>query len=459
MGKRAFAALVFAFVACLWLNQSVSVEAWRPIRDRVWHSHDASTLEILRYPFTFLYRRSGDERIYHATALAIRGLEPDREFMHDARKHSGPVFERELPPADGHFHAPYTEVPIEYPPLALPFLLAPSYVSTSLQGYSVAFGVEMGLLLLLAAAWVQRTVRFDADAETRAYWLGTIALLVHGAIAVQRLDALVALSIAAIFWAWVRGRHVWLGVALGVAGALKLLPLLLIVPIFGADPSLRARPLRTLLAATATCGVGLGSLALFGPGAAATFFDYHRARGLHAESFAATLLALVRLPTSPVGPAQISFGSFNLDDPSATRLAAWSTPLSLMAMFGFALWCARRRPADSAHAKGRVLVAGICVLLLGAKVLSPQYLTWLLPLVVLLPTRALPWAGLSLFLSQLYFRGYFDAVYGMTPLGIGTLLARDLALLLLLITSATQRGSCAALPNDDRPDRRSSSRT
>lgn len=432
---RALAAWVFAFVACVWLNQSVSVEAWRPIRDRVWVSHAASVLETVRYPFTFLYRRSGDERIYHSVALALRGLEPDREFMRDARRHSGAAFERELPPADGHWHAPYTEVPLEYPPAALPFLLAPSFVSTSLQGYSVAFGVEMGLLLTLACALVQRALGLDRERAARAWWLGTLALLLHGAIAVQRLDALVALTLACALWCWSRGHLARLGAAIGAAGALKLLPLLLLLPMAGSDPGLRARGVRLVLAAVAITTLGLGSLWWFGADAAEIFFGYHAARGLHAESFAATLLAVARLPFAPLAPASVSYGSFNLEDPQATWLAKLLTPVMLLASGALGFWLARRPPARTARARGQVLVAGLCVILLAAKVFSPQYLTWLIPFVALVPRRAWPWAAIVLLLSQLYFRGYFDAVHGMTPLGIGTLLVRDLALIALLCTA------------------------
>lgn len=456
---RRLGPLLFALVACVWLNQSVAVAEWRDVRDRVWLTGDASWMETLRYPFTFLYRRSGDEQIYHSVALAVRGMEPDRVHMRDARARSGAHFEKELPAADGNYHAPYTEVPLEYPPAVLPAILAPSWVSTSLQGYSVAFGVEMGLTLTLAMALVHRAMRWSPSQAARSWWLGSAALLLHGAIAVQRLDALVALALALCLLAWSRQRRAWLGAAVGAAAAIKLLPLLLLAPVFGIDGEARRRAWRVVLPAIAVTLAGLAPLWLFGAEGARSFFAYHASRGLHAESFAASVLALLRLPFSPLGPATVSYGSFNLDDPAADRIAMLLTPTLPLLLGGYALWLARRERAPTSETKARTLVAGLCVLLLGAKVLSPQYLTWLLPFVGVLPRRALPWAALAWLLSQVYFRGYFDAVYGMTPLGIGTLLLRDGALLTLFFTTATPPGSDAAPPSGDHPDRRSSSRT
>lgn len=419
------APLVFLFVACVWLNQSVPVEAWRVVQARVWKTHEASWLETVRYPFVFLYRRSGDEELYHSVARSLRGQEPDRVFMRTARRHSGPDFERELPAADGSFHAPYTEVPFEYPPASLPFVLWPAYVTRTLQAYCVVFDATMGLLLALATWIVHRALRWDAAQRARGWWLGTAALLLHGSIAVQRLDAVVALALALALLAWTRGHLARLGAALGLAAALKLVPLLLIAVL--------PRARRVLGAALGVAAAGMGAFALFGPSAFGVFWRYHQARGLHCESVAATLLAIVRAPFAPLAPASVSYGSFNLNDPMAHVVAQLLGPLALLAFGALAVWTARRARLD-AHVP--LLVAGLCVMWLTGKVLSPQYLTWLVPLFAALPTRgrpsALVCAGIALLLSQVYFRAYFDAVYGMTALGTGTLLLRDLALVGLL---------------------------
>lgn len=423
-GQR-FAPLVFVLVACVWLNQSMPVEAWRTVQTRVWVTYDASWLETLRYPFVFLYRRSGDEELYHSVARSIRGQEPDRAFVRTARRNGGPDFERELPPADGQFHAPYTEVPLEYPPALLPFVLWPAYVTASLQAYCVVFDASMGFCLALATWLVQHALGWDAARRARGWWLSTVALLLHGSIAVQRLDAVVALALALALLAWTRGHLARLGAALGAAAALKITPLLLlaVVP--------RAR--RTYATALAVAAAAIGAFYLFGVDALGVFVRYHSARGLHCESVAATVLAIVRAPYAPLAPATVSHGSFNLDDPTAQVLAHLLGPVALLSFLALGIWTARRARRD---AYVPVLVAGLCVLWLTGKVLSPQYLTWILPFVAALPARgrldARTCAATALLLSQVYFRGYFDAVYGMTALGTLTLLLRDLALVGLL---------------------------
>ncbi len=432
-----FAPLAFVLVACVWLNQSVPVDAWREVQARVWVSHEASWFETLRYPFVFLYRRSGDEQIYHSVARSIRGEEPDREFMRTARRRSGAAFERELPAADGRLHAPYTEVPLEYPPALLPFVLFPALFASELQAYCVIFDATMGLLLALATWLVHRAMRWDRARCTRAWWLGTAALLLHGSIAVQRLDAVVALALACALLAWSRGHFARMGAAFGAAAALKLVPLLLLLAVCAVAPRRR----RVLAAALGVLALGLGAFGLFGSDAFGSFVRYHAERGLHCESVAATLLAVVRAPFSPLAPAVVSHGSFNLDDPMAHALARMLTPLMPLALVALGLW-ARCRVRDRVHDHAALLVAALCVVWLTAKVFSPQYLTWLLPFVGVLPTRsrsgamlssAAACAGLVLLLSQLYFRAYFDAVYGMTALGVGTLLVRDVALAMLLV--------------------------
>jgi hypothetical protein len=79
---------------------------------------------------------------------------------------------------------------------------------------------------------------------------------------------------------------------------------------------------------------------------------------------------------------------------------------------------------------------------LGGKVFSLQYLTWPLPLVIALPTRAWLRAslglGLVMLLSQLYLRGFYDHVYNQWPAGVLTMVVR-LAVLVALFVVAVRR--------------------
>ena len=55
-------ALAFtAFIALVWLNQSVGGKDWEALRDRTFSEPGSGAFDLVRYPFVFLYRRSGDE--------------------------------------------------------------------------------------------------------------------------------------------------------------------------------------------------------------------------------------------------------------------------------------------------------------------------------------------------------------------------------------------------------------
>jgi Na+/H+-dicarboxylate symporter len=78
-------------------------------------------------------------------------------------------------------------------------------------------------------------------------------------------------------------------------------------------------------------------------------------------------------------------------------------------------------------------------------VLSPQYLIWLLPLVALVRGRRGAAAGallvVSMLLTQLWFPyRYLDLVYGFDPTASWLVLARDLALVVLLATLVWPQG-------------------
>jgi len=73
---RWLSAGVCAFVALVWLNQSIGGPDWARFRERV-EAGEASVVERAWYPMAFLYRRSLDESIYWSTAGAILGLPYD----------------------------------------------------------------------------------------------------------------------------------------------------------------------------------------------------------------------------------------------------------------------------------------------------------------------------------------------------------------------------------------------
>jgi hypothetical protein len=417
--------LCATFVATLWLNQSMLRREWKAEQTELFSAQHTSRplLRLLRYPFVFLYRRSGDEELYFFTASQILGkpyadLGPNRGDV-------PPAFRRPPLPADGRWHMPYLEVPLEYPPLVLPLVLVPRFLADTPNGYCQVFCALMGLLLV-ASAWLALQL-VAAEERAHAAWFFVALLLAQGALAIQRLDAVVALLMAAALYALAQ-RRAWLfGLCLGLLAAAKLVPVLLVPGFVLIDRELwrsRSAPWQASLAFVA----GLLPMVAAAPTAFSEMLAYHGARGLQVESALGTLYGAVRALAGHAEPTVLSYGSFNFTEPTATLLGKLCMPLSLCLLAGFALGVLRaaRSKQPEASTIAAAFTCALCLLWLTGKVFSPQYLTWLLPVAVVVPWRKERMLVLAvLVVSQLYLRGYYGDVVDQRPVGILTMLVRQ----------------------------------
>ena len=215
--------LLSCFLALFWLNQGES----KAKNDAVRAAHDADpighAIPQLHHTLMDLYERAWDEEIYFAVASAVRGLPYDHQRLSD-RGEGTPAYYLRAPPEDGRWHAPYSEVPFEYPAATLPFLLLPSLVSgANFAVYTRVFGALMGALLVAAAALALRA-QPTGRGETERWWAMAAMLAAQGGLAIQRLDAVLALLLAWVLWAACVRRPAGTGAFLGLATATKLLP-------------------------------------------------------------------------------------------------------------------------------------------------------------------------------------------------------------------------------------------
>jgi hypothetical protein len=412
-----------AFVACVWLNQSVGGKDWEELRDRVFAAPAEHPLQYARYPFVFLYRRSADERIYFEAAGAMLGRPYDDEVLRTMRGRLPASFQVPLPPSDGRFHAPWREVPIEYPALLVPFILLPRLVSPDFATFGYAFGALMGLCLvgaIVAALDAARRLG-EKDLDRRAL-LASGLLLAQGALAIQRLDAVSALALALGVHAAVRKKPFEVGLWLGFAGATKILPVLALPVIVMADrETYRAAWPRLALGLAAALAAGFVPMLVVAPEALPSFVGYHAARGLHCEATLGVLVELGALVTGAHAVATPSFGSMNLEGPVASLFATLTMPLTLVAIAWLTLRAATTRP----RAASAALWACVAIWLTG-KVFSPQYMTWAIPLVLAVPGRRVAWGLLAaMALTQLYLRGYYDLVAEGAVIGVLSVAVRQ----------------------------------
>ena len=348
---------------------------------------------------------------------------------------------------------PYRDFLFEYPPLAVPLFFLPGLgvPDGDLDRYRLQFALEQAALAVglgwLALALLRRT------SEGRGL-LGVLValplfLLAAGVMAtLERYDLAPALVTLAALYLWPRQRGQLAWPLLAVGTALKVYPALL-APLFALE-HLRRGEGHTLVRNALLYGVTL-LLAFLpflatGPAVLQVLFAYHGERGLEINSLWATPLLLRYTRGAPLEVVQ-AHASEEVVAPGADLLAALALP-AIAALLGLVYWTYWRRlravdpaAADEGDAVPRLLrfsALSILAFVLPNKVLSPQYLVWLIPLLPLLRDRQ-RWAvwglfGLILALTQYVYPGHWVELTRFLDRGaIFTLAARNILLLPLFV--------------------------
>lgn len=301
---------------------------------------------------------------------------------------------------------PFRSLPAEYPLLALlPVSLA---ILPPVPDFVSVFAIWMLALLVVVVVVVARR-ESPRVAEVFAV---SIVVGAWGTV-LGRYDLVPAAVTIAALWA-ASGRRFGLAYALLAAGALlKLYPALL-VPLVAIEQcrSLGRHPLRSRPPRAVLAGVGLFCL-LTAAGFAVAFlldpagwlgpFTYNARRPLQVESLPATLLWLSGLLGFAVGPDK-SFGSNNL-------VGQLATPIGLAADVALVLGLAW---VYLAHARGRLRIeaafaACLLVVICAGRVLSPQYLIWVLPFIAIVLRRYDPlWVAVCAVTTIVFPFGYLQ---------------------------------------------------
>jgi uncharacterized membrane protein len=187
----------------------------------------------------------------------------------------------------------------------------------------------------------------------------------------------------------------------------------------------RGRPLAPLAGAAVLLAVTLPFL-IVSPGGLWDSLSGQASRPLQVESLGASVLTTFSRPEIVT-----SHGSQNVVGHHA--LASAFSALQLLVLV--ALWIAFARGPATSDRLLRYAAACTCAFVAFGKVLSPQYLIWLLPLVPLVRGRrglaATALLTVALVLTQVWFpQRYFD--YALQFRNAGVVLTRDLVLVALL---------------------------
>jgi hypothetical protein len=388
-----------------------------------------------------------------AIALGLVLLTISWGLLHVGFWHRNPIIDTPLYQGYGEKivdgQVPYRDFPVEYPPAALPVFVLPALADD--DDYGSAFELLMWacavativLLAVTLAAAGAGTVRLNA-----ATAFAGIAPLLLGSVILTRFDLWPAALAAGALAALVSGRdRLGLGV-LGLATAAKLYPAVLL-PIALVWVARRRGPREAALGLgvfAAVIVVIVLPLAILSPGGVAHSLTTQLGRPLQIESLGAAIL-LAAHQLGVYDPTVVStHGSQNLSGSLPGAVAAVETALQLVALVAVWLLFARGRPD-----RERLLVASaaaVVAFIAFGKVLSPQFLIWLLPLVPLVGGSAgiaacWVFAG-ALVTTQLWFPHRYWDVVALEPAG-WLVLVRDLLLVALLavLVAAIRPGSGA----------------
>jgi len=336
-----------------------------------------------------------------------------------------------------HGQIPYHDFYLEYPPGAIPVFALPALVSQ--HHYVFVFRLLMVLCAALAAAVgvmaMERSGAPPAAVSRAAVALG-LAPLVLGPLFLNRYDLWPALLVTLSLFALLSDRARVAFALLGLAVATKVYAVAL-VPVAAVHVYRRRGGRELAVAFGVFAAVGLAvtlPFAAVGFGGLGYSFYIQATRHLQVESLGAQLLvALDHLGLYQAHAIEGAPGSRDLAGTSADTVGVLSSIVEVAVCLLVALWYARG-PTTSRRlllASAAALAAFVAL----GKVLSPQYVVWLIPVVPLVSGAVGVWAlgllGAAVLATQMLFYDS-DGVAQLTSVS-WIVLARDLVLVGLVV--------------------------
>lgn len=355
--------------------------------------------------------------------------------------------------ADGQ--VPYADFQLEYPPLAA----AVFWLAGALPGsYADAFSALMLVALcatVLGVLALARALGLDQRRQVLAAGAVAISPLLIGNLVETRYDLVLAAILSWTLWAAASGRFRLAWGLLAAAILVKLVPLALVpvMVIWQRHRTSARRAWAGLAGCLAIVVVVAAPFVAMSPSGTWDVAQYHLDRPLQVESTgAAYLLGLDALVDIPVS-IEDSFGSQGLPGTGPAVIAGISTAalIVLLGAIAWSLWIGlrRARPPGDARLFVAACAATTVALLVCGKVLSPQFLVWLLPVAFVVAGRygpatfALTVAAMLLTLAYFPHR-YWDLV-ALHEGPIALLVLRD-SVLIALLAACWPRPSIAGQP-------------
>jgi hypothetical protein len=339
---------------------------------------------------------------------------------------------------------PYRDFFELYPPFALPVFLLPGlFAGASFSAYTQLFQLEM-LVSGIAAIGLATFVLVDQRPQLRrlvaGLAIGALMPVLMGSVILSRYDLWpTALTVAAIVALWLGSNRTGFAF-LGLGFAAKAFPVVIlpVALIYVWRTEGRRRALQCLGAFLVAVLAWFLPFVIASPHGVWASIANQSGRPLQIESLGASIWLFAHQVVGTHLHVYFTHGSDNLDGHPPMEFASVMSVIQAVAIVG--VWVMF---AVGKATKERLLVAAtaaVCAFIVFDRVLSPQYLIWLVPLVMMVPgRRGLAAVGLltvSMLLTQVWFPQHFVELKEFLPLESWAVIARDLVLLVLFGTLA-----------------------
>ncbi|MFE5216652.1 MULTISPECIES: glycosyltransferase 87 family protein [unclassified Streptomyces] len=256
----------------------------------------------------------------------------------------------------------------QYPPGAGPVLLAPGLLP-GLTYFQAFVTLTLAADALIAAALLRAGTRPGRSLRGAALWAGGLPLLLH--VPLARYD--IEVTALAVLCLLTVARSPRAGGVFGALGGLvKVWPALALL---GTPPGRVTRTAWSWAATAGTAALGLLALSFNDP---FSFVREQGGRGVQIESLGGTALNLARHAGWP-GRHRYQYGAIELIGPHVDAVAAASLALTAAAFGLLVLWRVRARRWTEATPFDAALSA-VLLFTVTSRVISPQYMIWLLGL-------------------------------------------------------------------------------
>jgi hypothetical protein len=313
---------------------------------------------------------------------------------------------------------PYRDFSLEYPPGALPPLLAAGPAD---HGYYNRFRVIMvglgaaTIVLLVAALFL--TGAEAAEIAAGVLVVATLPLTLNPGLVFERFDLWPATLVLFALVALLRGPRALGLVALGIGAVAKLYPLV-VVPLALLSGRGRSHVRRDLAVVAAAALVVALPFAILAPRGVGHVGSLLVRRPLHVESLGGSVLLVAHRFGVYQPTTYLSIGnSWDLAGPAAKVVAVVGSLAEAAALV--AVWVIFARGPRGPRELLLSVAAAVVGFVAFGKIISPQYMVWIAAAVPLALGRVRPFAlaatvAATLLTLYVYDWGYFDLLRGGT---------------------------------------------